>query len=141
MAYLEWSVAYETGIPGIDGEHRELVSMLNDIHELVAGGAEAQDIGEALAEFYTLATAHFALEEKIMQDENYAGLGERRITHHRLLDEVCEIIDACETGSCELNDSLPATLKDWLLEAIAGDVGLLADIGETSLRRPGLARR
>ena len=140
MDYLEWNVAYETGIPGIDYEHRKLIGMLNDIHALIATGAETQDIGDALVEFHTLATAHFALEETIMQAESHAALAERRITHHRLLDQVSELIDACEAGSRRLDESLPATLKDWLLEAIAGDVRMLADTGEASLHRWGFGR-
>src|SRR3990172_9697350 len=40
MAYLTWDAAHDTGIPGIDYEHRQLVQMLNDIHELIMKRAE-----------------------------------------------------------------------------------------------------
>lgn len=140
MAYLEWSPTFETGIPGIDYEHRKLVGLLNDIHASIAEGAEAEAIADELVEFHTLATGHFALEEAIMQDEKYAGLDERRTAHHRLLDQVGEIIEACEAGFCQIDESLPATLKDWLLEAIAGDVAMLAAMGEAGLHRRGLRR-
>jgi hemerythrin-like metal-binding protein len=140
MSYLEWNSDFETGIPGIDYEHRALVSMLNDIHSLIATGADAEKIGGTLCDFHALATAHFALEEKLMQDEQYAGLAERRNIHHQLLDEVSEIVDACDAGDYALYESLSATLKEWLLQAIIGDVELLAAIGEQGLRRRGLER-
>lgn len=140
MSYLEWSSDFETGIPGIDYEHRKLVSILNDIHSLIVTGADAEEIGATLGDFHALATAHFALEEKIMQDEQHAGLTERRNIHRQLLDEVSEIVDACETGDYPLFEGLPATLREWLLQAMTGDVELLAAIGEPSLRRPGLER-
>lgn len=140
MNYLEWSSDLETGIPGIDYEHRKLVNMLNDIHGLIAAGSNAEMIGNALDDFCVLVTAHFALEEKIMQDERYAGLTERRNIHHQLLDEISDIVDACEAGDHVFYESLPGTLREWLLKAMTGDIELLAVISEPGLRRWGLER-
>jgi hemerythrin len=78
MAYLNWNRAFDTGVPGIDYEHHRLVDMLNEIDELILHDGEKREkrkIAGILAEFHTLATAHFALEEKIMRDQDYAGLG------------------------------------------------------------------
>jgi hemerythrin len=44
MAYLDWNRAFDTGIPGIDFEHRRLVDMLNNIHRLTQKDAEPQHI-------------------------------------------------------------------------------------------------
>ncbi len=140
MAYLEWISAYETGVAGIDYDHRRLVAMLNDIHSLITMGAEPGNIGDALVDFQTLATAHFALEERIMEDERHAGIAERRRIHHRLLDQVCEIVDAYEADDPPPGQSLPATLRGWLLEAMSMDVRLFTDIGDAGLRSLDLQR-
>jgi hemerythrin len=140
MAYLDWNPAYDTGIPGIDYEHRRLVTMLNEIHRLIQNDAEPHEVADTLAHFHALATAHFALEEKIMQDQNYPGLKARRDIHYRLLDQVREIMDAYETGSRRVGPSLPETLKQWLSEAMDIDVKLFAEISDASLRRRGLSR-
>ena len=140
MAYLTWDAAHDTGIPGIDYEHRQLVQMLNDIHELIMKRAEPLRIADRLADLYTLATAHFALEEKIMRDQKYPGLEERRDIHYRLLEQVREIMDAYETGSYQSSESLPATLKQWLSEAMDVDAKLFAELGDVKLRTWGLRR-
>lgn len=140
MAYFEWSSAYETGVAGIDYDHRRLVAMLNDIHGLITGGAEPGKIGDVLVDFQTLATAHFALEERIMEDESHAGIAERRRIHHRLLDQVCEIIDAYEADDPRPDQSLPATLRGWLMEAMSMDVQLFTDINDTGPRHWDLRR-
>ncbi|MBI4273334.1 MAG: hemerythrin family protein [Rhizobiales bacterium] len=140
MAFLDWNPAYDTGVAGIDYEHRRLVKMLNEIHDLIENGVKPQKISDTLADFHTLATAHFALEEKIMQDENYPGLEGRRHTHYRLLDQVREIMDAYETGAYQPGESLPATLKEWLTEVIDIDAKLFAKINDAGLRRWGLSR-
>ena len=73
MACHDYNPNHDTGIAGIDYEHRQLVKILNDIHNLIVKGVEPRNIIDTLADYHTLATAHFALEVKIMQDENYPG--------------------------------------------------------------------
>ena len=140
MPYLDWDPAFDTGIAGIDYEHRRLVGYLNDIHEAIAEGADPHGIAATLADFHALASAHFALEEKIMRDRNYPGLEGRRDTHERLLDRVREIMDAYETGSYRVGESLPATLKLWLTEAMDIDAKMFAGIPAARLRAWGLTR-
>jgi hypothetical protein len=48
MAYLDWNPAYDTGVAGIDYEHRRLVALLNEIHGLILSGAEPHKIAGAL---------------------------------------------------------------------------------------------
>ena len=50
MAYLDWNPAFETGIPGIDYDHRRLVGLLNDIDTMIRDEVEPQDVAAALAE-------------------------------------------------------------------------------------------
>ena len=140
MAYLDWNPAYDTGIAGIDYEHHRLVEMLNEIHDLIVKGIEQRKITDALADFHTLATAHFALEEKIMQDGNRPDLDGRRRTHNLLLDQVRQIMDAYEGGAYRPSESLPATLKEWLLQAMGSDTKLFAELNDAGLRRWGLRR-
>jgi len=140
MPYLEWNPAFDTGIGGIDYEHHRLVDMLNEIHELMLKVAEPRKIAAILADFHALASAHFALEEKIMRDQNYPGFEGRRDTHYRLLDQVREIMDAYETGSYRGGESLPATLKQWLMEAMGNDAEMFGEINDVRLHTLGLSR-
>ena len=140
MAYLDWNPAYDTGVAGIDYEHRRLVALLNEIHGLILSGAEPHKIAGTLADFHARAAAHFALEEKIMQDQNFPGLEERRDTHYRLLDQVREIMDGYEVGSYRAAANLPETLRKWLSDAMDIDVKLFAEMGDAKLRVWGLRR-
>jgi hemerythrin len=140
MPYLEWNPAYDTGIGGIDYEHHRLVDMLNEIHALMQKDTDPHQIAAILADLHALASAHFALEEKIMRDQNYPGFEGRRDTHYRLLDQVREIMDAYETGSYREGESLPATLKQWLMEAMGIDAKMFSEINDAKLRLLGLSR-
>lgn len=140
MPYIEWDAQLETGVAGIDHEHRQLVQLLNEIHELIEAKADSIQIADTLADFHTLATAHFALEEKIMRDQKYPAFAQRRETHRRLLDEVRDIMDAYDAGSYHEGRSLPATLRQWLFQLMSIDVDLFTRITPEILRKWGLAQ-
>lgn len=133
MNYLDWNSTFHTGIASIDYDHRRLIEMLNEIHDLIEQSAERCTISDELADFYAFAEGHFALEKKLMQDENLPDLQERRDIHHRLLDQVREIMDGYEDGIYQPAERLPETLKIWLVGAIGIDVKIFAAIGDTSL--------
>ncbi|MBM3733064.1 MAG: hypothetical protein FJW24_06305 [Acidimicrobiia bacterium] len=140
MPYIDWDANLETGVAGIDREHRRLVQLLSDIHELIVAKADPIRIADTLADFHTLATAHFALEEKIMRDQKYPAFAQRRETHRRLLDEVRDIMDAYDAGSYREGQSLSATLRQWLFQLMSIDVDLFTRITPASLRKWGLTQ-
>ncbi len=140
MNYLDWNSSYETGIASVDHEHRRLVELLNEICDLASRGAEPAAIGGMLGDFHALASAHFALEERIMREEKHPDLPARRETHYRLLDQVRDIMDGYDDPECGSVDGLPETLKQWFLEAVADDVRLFAAVDDATLRRWNLSR-
>ena len=81
-----------------------------------------------------LASAHFALEEKIMAELEWPRLRERCDLHARLLGQVRDIIDAYETGFYLSREGLPGSLGKWLSEAIDADVKMFAELGDPTLR-------
>jgi hemerythrin-like metal-binding protein len=140
MAYFDWNPVLDTGITGIDYDHHKLVDALNGIHDLIVHGAPPATIGDALADFHTAAAAHFALEERILEDERHPDLAVRRRTHYRLLDEVRDIMDAYDAGEFSPGERLPETLRQWLSEAIEMDARLFARMNAAGLHRWGLNR-
>jgi len=116
------------------------VQLLNDVHRLIASGAAPSEISDTLGEFHTAAAAHFALEERILQEEKHPDFRERRDLHYRLLDRVRDIMDAYEAGNYSRGDDLPAALREWLSTAIEMDSALFAKINDAGLRRWGLNR-
>lgn len=140
MAYFDWNPVHDTGITGIDHDHHQLVDALNGIHDLIAGEAPHAAISDALADFHTAAAAHFALEERILEEERHPDFEARRRTHYRLLDEVRDIMDAYEAGEFGPGERLPATLRQWLSESIEMDSRLFARMNEAGLHRYGLNR-
>lgn len=140
MAYLDCDERFATGIPSIDYEHRRLVDLVNNLDLLITDGASAQSIAATLAEFHALATAHFALEERIMQALRHSRYKYCRDEHYRLLDEVRDIMEGYERGVFEPLARLPAALKDWLCGLMNIDAEMFAGLDEATLKTWHLSR-
>ena len=140
MAYLECDQRFATGIASIDYEHRRLVELVNLVDELIAQSAPGAAVAGALAEFHTLATAHFALEERIMRAVRHHKLERCRGEHYRLLDQVRDMMDSYERGAFQPPATLPAALKEWLYGLMNVDTEMFAGLDEATLRTWHLTR-
>jgi hemerythrin len=112
MTLIEWRKEFETGIPDVDHEHRELVDLINGLHEHIASGADPVRVTEFLGEVFARIAAHFALEESIMRKHTYDEYEAHKAEHERLLDEIRDIMDGATT---EYANSLSTVVRDWFV--------------------------
>lgn len=141
MAFLEWNPAFDTGVRAIDYEHRKLVDLLNEVDEQLRGGNAHAEVTGTLGEFHSLATAHLALEERILRDLDDPRFTTRRRRHYQLLDQVREIMDGFERGQYQGLTALPEALRDWLAELMHMDATVFTTLDEAKLGRWGLSRK
>lgn len=112
MSLIEWRKEFETGIPSVDHEHRELVDLINRLHEHMASGADQARVAEFLGEVFARIAAHFALEESIMRKHAYDEYEAHKAEHEKLLDEIRDIMDGAST---EYAGSLSTVVRDWFV--------------------------
>lgn len=115
MALIEWQEEFCTGIPGIDFEHEKLIKQINAIYALIDNKTDKENIIDSLGDIYGSISAHFALEEQMMEKHGYDKYKEHQTDHERLLDDIRDITDEFEEAT-ELADSkLRKKLNDWFL--------------------------
>ena len=116
MTLIEWHKEFETGIPDVDHEHRELVDLINRLHEHIAGGADPARVTEFLGEVFARIAAHFALEESIMRKRAYDEYEAHKSEHERSLDEIRDIMDAQQAAPSSADAvSLSFAVRDWFV--------------------------
>ncbi len=113
MASLEWRDEYRTGIAGVDHEHETLIAQINDLLRLIDDGAQRACVLDGLGDIYGAISAHFALEEQMMQRHGYTEYEEHKADHERLLDEIQEIADRWQRSVNLDVDAFKQTLADW----------------------------
>jgi hemerythrin len=119
MALLEWKEEYATGIDDVDDEHKDLIDVINRLHELLLADDAKLTVPAFFARLIEGVSAHFALEERIMGESEYPDLAAHREDHERLLDEMRELVQAF--GQAEEVDSvdLAMRLEPWFSQHFA----------------------
>lgn len=113
MTLIKWREEFCTGIAGVDFEHEHLIAQINEIYAMIDGGANKEDILNALGDIYGSISAHFALEEKMMETYKYDEYDAHKANHELLLDDIQDISDDFE-DSVELDkEKFKQKLNDW----------------------------
>lgn len=116
MPLLEWKDEFALGIPSVDHEHQELIRLVNETHEQVSREPSEFTVGDFLGEIYAKISAHFALEEKMMCEQNYDEYLDHKADHERLLDEIRDIMDYIENESEFDEETFSTKLSNWFSE-------------------------
>ncbi len=116
MALIAWKESYSVGVAAVDHEHRELIELINELHEgLLEEGAEP-DVAGFLGEIFRAVSAHFALEERFMRQRRYDQLDAHKEAHEELLEEIRDIMDGYEADHEGASAELSARLDSWFSE-------------------------
>ena len=113
MSLIEWKPEFSVGNAAVDHEHRELIQLINDVHDAIGSGASRDRLAAGLGEIYAQIAAHFALEEKMMRDAGYPDFGPHKQDHESLLDQLADIIHAVELGNKPDERDLSSRLDRW----------------------------
>jgi hemerythrin len=78
---FNWDESFLTGLPLVDGQHKRLVDIVNDMGELsMSGGTvDPQELAAVTKEMLDYAETHFRDEEELMEK---SGLDSRHISFH-----------------------------------------------------------
>lgn len=113
MALLQWQDRYSVGIAAVDHEHRELIELINRLHDELPRGAASATVESFFGDLFKAISAHFALEERFMREHRYDQFPQHKADHERLLDEIRDIMDAA-LGERETSmDALARRLDAW----------------------------
>ena len=113
MALIEWREEFCTGIPGVDFEHEELIKQVNSIYELIDEKADKESVIDGLGDIYGSISAHFALEEQMMEKHGYDQYKEHQANHEELLDDIRDITDEFEAATVLDDEKFKQKLNDW----------------------------
>jgi hemerythrin len=113
MTLIEWKEQYSLGVPEVDNEHRELIDLINALHASMAESDTNVTVLDFLGELYARVAAHFALEEKVMRDNDYDEYADHKIDHELLLDDIRDLMDDYEDDSHVDVEAFGKRLDAW----------------------------
>lgn len=119
MTYFPWSQDYSVGIRLIDNDHKDLVDLVNSLHDQIAESDSQAQITKTLSFLARYVREHFAREEALMADYGYPDLAAHRASHHKMTAKIhaAQQIFASEPERLD-PQKLLLFLREWLVHHI-----------------------
>jgi methyl-accepting chemotaxis protein/hemerythrin len=117
---LEWDGSFETGIASIDGQHRKLFDMVNDLHDAMQQKRSKEAVGQILGRLIEYTGSHFGHEEQAFRSTGYPEEAGHKQEHARLVEQVLALQGKFNNGEAVLTQSVIEFLQDWLTKHIKG---------------------
>ncbi|ADH86015.1 bacteriohemerythrin [Desulfurivibrio alkaliphilus] len=120
MAMFEWKDEYSVNVREIDEQHKQLVSMINELHEAMMQQRAKDVLSGLLNKLVSYCASHFATEERLMQTHGYPDYAAHKVKHEKMTAKVLALQNDLKAGKMNLTVEVSQFLKDWLDKHILG---------------------
>jgi len=120
MSLITWSNNYSTGVKEIDDQHKNLIAIINELHDAMAAGHGKEAVGKCLDKLIDYTVYHFGTEERLMNTHGYSEHRLHEIEHKKLVKTASELHASFKTNPAGLTLKTMYFLKDWLNNHILG---------------------
>ncbi|MDR2517246.1 MAG: bacteriohemerythrin [Spirochaetaceae bacterium] len=119
--FVEWDDRYATGIDLIDGQHKELLGLTNDLFRSCQAGEDSANetfrkIAHATVNYVKY---HFSAEERLLEKIDYPQSDEHKKQHASFVKRVLADVKSFEDGKHLVPHNFVRYLRDWILTHIA----------------------
>jgi len=87
-----WNSEYASGNAELDGQHMELVSIVNSLLERVLAEGDALDLTPRFNDVYHIVEKHFNDEEAVLRSSGYPEVDEHAARHKELLQKCAGLL-------------------------------------------------
>jgi hemerythrin len=116
MAVIEWNEDLNVGIDSIDEQHRQLIKLINDLHEVIRDQNPSSEVAKVLEALVAYVDFHFADEERLIAAAHYPDLDAHRDLHQWLRGQVMAYVDDYTANPrAVMAAELFEFLSDWLI--------------------------
>lgn len=122
---IVWEPKYAIGIPKIDQEHMNLVSLCNELYKAILYTKDNHSVERRIAvktvlrECAKYTQTHFKHEEQLMELCGYEGLGHHKVEHKMFVKKVLEKCQNFDSETFSSSLEFVRFLYDWILHHIA----------------------
>ena len=114
METISWSKNYETGNPIVDGQHKKLFTLINNINVGISEKRPKEVLLEIIDGLSAYVETHFKTEEDLMKSISYPDFENHRQEHNILKEQSEKLIKLFRLGKVDLTATISKFLSDWL---------------------------
>ncbi|MFW5770266.1 MAG: bacteriohemerythrin [Spirochaetota bacterium] len=120
MALFSWGDELSVKIPSIDEQHKKLVGLVNDVHEVAVSEKDKNELENVFNDLVEYTQSHFIYEENIFEKYGYPKMAEHIQQHEALKRKVNGFLADFKTGNMDMLEFL-AFMVDWLQDHIMNE--------------------
>jgi len=117
MSLIEWNTKLSVTVFEFDEEHKQLIGMINSLHEAMKSGKGKELLTKILDDATEYTRKHFAHEEKLMVQYRYPEYKAHKELHDEFIKTVTEFRKKHDHKLLQAGQLLNI-LKDWLVNHI-----------------------
>ncbi len=114
METIIWSKNYETGNPIVDGQHKNLFTMINNLNLSLLEGHSNVVLLETMERLSAYVEIHFKTEEDLMFSNSYPDFAIHKKEHDNLREQAKKLIHLFQLNKVDLTATVSQFLSDWL---------------------------
>ena len=115
---IPWTSKLCIGIDKIDEQHKELVRLVNQLHNAMKAKVGLQESAEILEKLTEYTIYHFGFEEEIFDKYDYENKEGHKKFHANFVKKVVDFQDDVKAGKAGLSMDLMLFLTSWLKDHI-----------------------
>lgn len=119
MSFMVWDDSLNTGIDVIDDQHKGIVGFINDLHDAATTG-DRDKVSTVLGGLINYTVSHFAFEEDMLEQHNYALIGAHKKVHEAFINRINKYKDDHDKGK-NVALALSGELQIWLSSHIKNE--------------------
>lgn len=120
MAFIEWNDKCSVGIAELDAQHKNLFSIVNELHQAIGEGRGDDRLAETFDSLLSYLKEHFHGEEKLMEEWEYPGLSTHRNAHVAFATNWMLMYSEFRDGNTAVSHDLLKYLTSWLFDHTTG---------------------
>lgn len=121
MPLMTWTENMSVGVKALDEDHKQLVAMVNELHDGIVEGHRAEALAHVLDQLLHYTKCHFNREEALFARTNYPGLAAHKKEHDDLITKAVDLQARIKGGATSmLSLETMNFLKSWLSHHILG---------------------
>ena len=135
MTKTEWEDKFSVKVRALDDDHKMILDLINQLHEVYAANKGLDDIENVFAVLMTYTEGHFTREEDLMARAHFPGMESHVAGHREIKKELDVLHKRFLAGEKAVMLDLLAFLNNWwhfhILEEDHAYVGALLKEGLT----------
>lgn len=114
VAFMDWKQDYSVGMPDIDQQHKQLLAIINRLHDVMKAGSPHVQLMSVVNELVDYTHQHFAYEERMLIAAKYPDVEEHIRKHRSMTTQVAAYREKVRDDKASAPLQLMEFLKAWL---------------------------